>query len=260
MKKRLTKKNRNDLVRKKAKKIKRLKEKSELIINIPQEISFLKQRAVLTCILAGVTVFIVSNSFAFAQPSDYENAMPEARLLAEPQAHILKNNIEKTDNTAKKINQVMPHEEVGSKYIDLNKKISPIIDGTPMSAMKDEILKRDKPVAAFLVGIAMKESKFGRYSPKKNGEDCFNYWGYRGRENTTASGYSCFDSPEHAIKVVGDRIESMVKRGANTPAEMISWKCGSSCAGHDPASVKKWITDVGIHYYQINSEIEIAKK
>ena len=69
----------------------------------------------------------------------------------------------------------------------------PIIKGTPMEKMSDYIVKRDKPVAAFLVGIAMKESKFGKYAPKKDGADCFNYWGYRGKENTTKSGYSCFD-------------------------------------------------------------------
>lgn len=141
----------------------------------------------------------------------------------------------------------------------LKNKIVSIVKNTPMERMVDAITDRERSVAAYLVGIAMKESKFGIYSPKKNGADCYNYWGYRGKENTTASGYSCFDSPEHAIKVVGDRIESMVKRGARNPAEMISWKCGSTCAGHDPESVRKWIADVGINYYRINPSEQIAK-
>ncbi|NTW22205.1 hypothetical protein HGA34_01515 [Candidatus Falkowbacteria bacterium] len=134
-----------------------------------------------------------------------------------------------------------------------------IVKHTPMEKMVDAIAERETKVVAYLVGIAMKESKFGIYSPKKDGAECYNYWGYRGKENTTASGYSCFDSPEHAIKVVGDRIESMVKRGARNPAEMISWKCGSTCAGHDPESVRKWIADVSIHYHQISSSEQIAK-
>ncbi len=145
------------------------------------------------------------------------------------------------------------------KNSQLRNKVVSIVKNTPMEKMVDAISERETKVAAYLVGIAMKESKFGIYSPKKNGAECYNYWGYRGKENTTASGYSCFDSPEHAIKVVGDRIESMVKRGARNPAEMISWKCGSTCAGHDPESVRKWIADVAIHYHQISSSEQIAK-
>lgn len=141
----------------------------------------------------------------------------------------------------------------------LKNKIVSIVKNTPMERMVDAITERERSVAAYLVGIAMKESKFGIYSPKKNGAECYNYWGYRGKENTTASGYSCFDSPEHAVKVVGDRIEAMVKRGARNPAEMISWKCGSTCAGHDPESVRKWIADVAINYYKINTTEQIAK-
>jgi len=108
-------------------------------------------------------------------------------------------------------------------------------------------------VAAFLVGIAMKESKFGVYAPHKGGRDCYNYWGYKGRENTTASGYSCFNSPEHAIQIVGKKINSLVARGISNPAQMISWKCGSSCAGHGAESVRKWIADVGIYFHKIKS-------
>jgi hypothetical protein len=141
----------------------------------------------------------------------------------------------------------------------LRANISKIVKNTPMEKMVGEIAKTDRPVAAFIVGIAMKESKFGKFSPKKDGKDCYNYWGYRGKENTTKSGYSCFSSPSHAIEVVGSKIASMVKNGAKTPASMISWKCGSSCAGHDPASVTKWISDVAINYYQLNPKQTVAR-
>lgn len=139
-------------------------------------------------------------------------------------------------------------------------QLSAIVKNAPMSSMVEEIAKKERPVAAYLMGIAMKESKYGTFAPKKDGKDCFNYWGYRGKENTTKSGYSCFDSPSHAVTVVGGRIEDMLKFGPRTPAQMISWKCGSTCAGHDPVSVAKWISDVSINYYLIVSSKELARK
>jgi hypothetical protein len=139
------------------------------------------------------------------------------------------------------------------------KQIALIVKGTPMEKMTLDVAKRDTRVAAFMVGIAMKESKFGIYSPKKNGKDCFNYWGYRGRENQTKSGYSCFASREQAVKIVGDRIEELIEQGANTPPRMVVWKCGYSCRGHSNESVRKWIADISIHYNQVMASNELAK-
>jgi len=127
------------------------------------------------------------------------------------------------------------------------------IKGRPMEAMAPYIAKQPPIVAAFIVGIAMKESKFGLYAPHSSGRDCYNYWGYKGRENTTASGYSCFNSPEHAIQVVGKKINSLVARGISNPAQMISWKCGRTCSWDNPENVRKWIADVGIYFHKINS-------
>jgi hypothetical protein len=146
------------------------------------------------------------------------------------------------------------------KPTELHSELKQIIKNAPMSKMIDYIARKDRAVAAYIVGIAMKESKFGTYAPRKNGADCYNYWGYRGKENTTKSGYSCFDSPAHAVAVVGGKIESMLSNGPRTPAQMISWKCGSSCAGHDPASVNKWISDVSINYYRLNPGKKLAKR
>jgi len=139
-------------------------------------------------------------------------------------------------------------------------QIVSIVKNAPMKDMIDEIAEKEQPVAAFLVGIAMKESKFGTYTPKKEGRECYNYWGYRGKENTTASGYSCFDNPSHAVQVVGDRIASLVKSGIKTPNQMIVWKCGHTCAGHSKESVDKWIADVSINYYKLYPGVQVAKK
>ncbi|KKT71443.1 MAG: hypothetical protein UW66_C0032G0001, partial [Candidatus Moranbacteria bacterium GW2011_GWF1_44_4] len=75
----------------------------------------------------------------------------------------------------------------------------------------------------------------------------------KGGGKTVAGGYSCFASPEQAVDAVGGKIEKMVAKGVRTPAQAISWKCGSSCAGHGAANVQKWISDVAINFYKINS-------
>lgn len=128
-----------------------------------------------------------------------------------------------------------------------------MVEGFPMEDMVPAISKKNREVASFLIAIAKKESNWGKYSPSKEGRDCYNYWGYRGSYNQTDSGYSCFDTPEQAVEAVGERIQELIDQEINTPERMIVWKCGSSCAGHDPYSVKKWIADVDMYYKKLNS-------
>jgi len=127
-----------------------------------------------------------------------------------------------------------------------------MVSGHPIEKMLSFIYQKDKKVAAYLLAIGNKESKWGTYSPQKDGRDCFNYWGYRGSYNQTESGYSCFDSPEQAVKEVGGKIEKLLAQNISTPSEMVVWKCGASCAGHDPGGVKKWISDVDYYYQMLN--------
>jgi hypothetical protein len=263
MKKRLNKKERNLEARKKVKKIKKLKIEKKAIINKLKTNGLLKRKAILTFLLVGLSFFSCVSALQKNQSLKYvyENEIVlKTALACSPGTNFINpdGGLEKCMNNENDIPKTINNFE--GVNLELHKKIVSIIKDSPMEKMAADIAKRDKPVAAFLVGIAMKESKFGKYSPKKNGDDCFNYWGYRGKENTTLIGYSCFDNPGQAIKIVGDRIESMVKQGAKTPADMISWKCGSTCAGHDPESVRKWISDVAINYYQINAIEELAKK
>lgn len=135
----------------------------------------------------------------------------------------------------------------------LEQKYQNLIADSPLEEMLPFIAKCDNETASFLIAIAKKESDFGKHSPQKNGRNCFNYWGYRGTYNQTDSGYSCFDSPEQAIAVVGERISELISQKINTAEKMVVWKCGSTCAGHDPASVKKWINDVALYYGKANS-------
>jgi len=40
---------------------------------------------------------------------------------------------------------------------------------------------------------------------------------------------------------------------------MISWKCGSSCAGHGAENVRKWIADVGVNFYKLTLRVILAE-
>lgn len=134
----------------------------------------------------------------------------------------------------------------------MERKIGKMVAGQPIAEMTSYIAKKDKTVAAYLVAIAKKESNWGKFSPQKDDRDCHNYWGYRGTYNQTASGYSCFDSPEQAVNVVGGRISDLVNKNIDTPKAMaLAWKCGWDCSGHDPASVTKWVSDVSYYYQKI---------
>jgi len=108
-------------------------------------------------------------------------------------------------------------------------------------------------VASYLVAIAKKESNWGKFSPKKDGRECYNYWGYRGTYNQTESGYSCFRSPSQAVSVVGKRIEELISQNIDTPREMVVWKCGSDCSVFSQSSVNEWIDDVGFYFQKISA-------
>jgi topoisomerase-4 subunit A len=55
-----------------------------------------------------------------------------------------------------------------------------------------------------------------------------------------------------SFKARGKRITTLIKKyELTTPADMIIWKCGSSCAGHSDYGVKKWIQDVGYYFEKV---------
>ncbi len=133
------------------------------------------------------------------------------------------------------------------------KVISLTSDGYPLSVMAGSIATYDPRIAGLIVGIAKKESDWGKRTPKLHGEECFNYWGYRGygSRGMTEDGYGCFAEPADAVHTIGNRlIELSSTRGTTDPERMVVWKCGSSCATHSPESVRKWISDVELYYRQ----------
>ncbi len=139
---------------------------------------------------------------------------------------------------------------------EFENRVRTMVKGYPIESMIPEILEQDRSVAMFLIAIAKKESNWGRRVPVLEGQDCFNYWGYRGiRKMMGTGGHTCFNSRKDAVATVGKRLDTLIKKyDLTTPADLILWKCGSSCAAHSSESVRKWIADVDLYYKKLNLE------
>lgn len=134
----------------------------------------------------------------------------------------------------------------------LTNTVKELADGYPLVAMADAIARYPTDVAGLIVGIAKKESDWGKHTPKlAAGDECYNFWGYRGpgSRGLTPDGYGCFATPEEGATVIGDRLMTLVEeRNGSQPAKMVVWKCGSSCSWDNPEHVEKWISDVDSYY------------
>ncbi len=130
------------------------------------------------------------------------------------------------------------------------RKIEKMVKGYPIASMASQIARQDPMVAAYIISIAKKESNWGKRSPKLDGSDCYNYWGFRAeRERMGTGGHTCFDNRTDAVNTISKRIKRLVYEYERvTPREMVVWKCGYSCDGHSEKSVEKWIADVGYYY------------
>lgn len=135
-------------------------------------------------------------------------------------------------------------------------RIEDMVAGFPIAKMSRQIARQDKTTAALMVAIAKKESNWGKRKPVLNGQDCFNYWGYREkRERMGSGGHTCFDSPEDAVATVSKRINTLVTEyERNTPEKMVIWKCGQACHKDNQTAVQKWIADVDLYYQKLIKE------
>lgn len=141
------------------------------------------------------------------------------------------------------------NEAADEKY---KENVREMVKGYPIEAMLPYIFEQDRLTVAFLIGIAKKESNWGKRVPVLDEQDCFNYWGYRGvRRMMGTGGHTCFNSRQDAVETVAKRLNTLIHSEAlNTPEKMIVWKCGFSCSGHSRESVKKWISDVDMYFGQ----------
>jgi hypothetical protein len=149
--------------------------------------------------------------------------------------------------------QVAEIEKIRSAQT-LESDIAEMVKGYPIEGMVPYIAEQDRTVAAFIVAIARKESGWGVHVPVLNGQDCYNYWGYRGvRELMGTGGHTCFNSPEDAVDTVAKRIATLVDEyDRNTPEEMVVWKCGSNCdVTGGQAAANKWISDVAMYFDEL---------
>ncbi|HLC95676.1 MAG TPA: hypothetical protein VJH89_04285 [Patescibacteria group bacterium] len=145
------------------------------------------------------------------------------------------------------------NETADEQYQD---NVTNMVKGYPLEEMLPYIFEHDRLTVAFLIGIAKKESNWGKRIPVLNNQDCFNYWGYRGvRRMMGTGGHTCFNSRKDAVTTVAKRLDTLIhSEKLNTPEKMIVWKCGFSCSGHSRESVKKWISDVDMYFKELSDE------
>ncbi|MFA6973323.1 MAG: hypothetical protein WC238_01105 [Parcubacteria group bacterium] len=137
---------------------------------------------------------------------------------------------------------------------DLEREIMEMVKGHPIEEMVPQIAKQERVVAAFLIGIARQESAWGVRVPVYQGKDCYNYWGWRGKNAVGTGGHTCFASKEEAVATVAKRIKFLVSnQKLNTPEKMIVWKCGD-CSWDSQVNMQRWINSVGIYFKKLNTE------
>jgi hypothetical protein len=129
-----------------------------------------------------------------------------------------------------------------------------MVEGYPIEKMLPYILKQDPEVAKYLIAMAKQESQWGKRVPVLNGQDCYNYWGFRSKRKLMGSGgHTCFNSRKDAVETVGRRIHELIYEYDRKTAErLIVWKCGNSCAGHSPEGVSRWIGTVDTYYQRLS--------
>ncbi len=164
--------------------------------------------------------------------------------------------IQSVDSVQKKQSEQAKDEveaEVEVEY-SLKHEAEEMVEGYPIEKMLPYILQQDPEVAKYLIAIAKQESQWGKRVPVLNGQDCYNYWGFRGKRKLMGSGgHTCFNSRKDAVETVGRRIHELIYKYDRTTAKrLIVWKCGSTCEGHSQAGVDRWIGTVNSYYSKLS--------
>lgn len=204
-------------------------------------------------------LFIVSGSMLQiwnSQPTYYAQAYEVDNGRSCSRVALLQDDGEQSfeiqDQSGLTLADVIKSQERKAETEQFAAELYEMVGETPIKEMVPFISEREERVAAFLVGIAKKESSWGEHVPTQNGKDCYNYWGYKGSASRgSALGYACFADQKEAVEIVGNRIEVLVNKNHNTASKMLVWKCGSSCAGHDPKGVESWVSTVALYLNKI---------
>lgn len=133
-----------------------------------------------------------------------------------------------------------------------------VVKGHPIEKMLPYILEQDPEVAKFFIAISKQESGFGEHVPVLNGQDCYNYLGYRGKRKLMGTGgHTCFNSRKDAVETISKRIKTLIYENDQDTARKLvgTWKCGSKdCAGHSKESVDRWVGTVGSTYDRLSGK------
>lgn len=218
--------------------------------------SFGPHKMLYASLVGGIAFGMVSMAFIEHAFGPGVFARGEAQML-----HVT-SEVEKTPENMASQEEYIPNQDVFFEYFGQMAKeqyeanIRDMVKGYPIEAMLPYIFEQDRMTAAFLIGIAKKESNWGKRIPVLESQDCFNYWGYRGiRRMMGSGGHTCFNSRKDAVETVATRLEKLIhSEKLDTPEKMIVWKCGFSCQGHSRESVKKWIADVDMYFSQLQEE------
>lgn len=194
-------------------------------------------------------IFLVSVMFCVI---DYSGVYAsEEEVSVEQKRYVrcqLRESINKSGNkfTLKDNDECKKEAIYGEEVLRRTEHLHSVLAGHPMEKMAEALGKIDPKVAAFIVGIGKQESNWGKRSPWKSGVDCYNYWGYKtSGSRGKALGHACFGSPEEAVKTIAKRINYFVyDTGRDTSRKLLVWKCGRSCASHNPAGVARWVSTV----------------
>lgn len=224
------------------------------LLPVPGNLS--PKKALYASLFAGVSFGMVSMTIIQDMGGDGANASAPAPVAVADSAETTDLSRELSEEKKK----YDPNDDLFLQFFSEAEKeeyrgqIQDLVKGYPIEDMLPYILEKDRIVAAFLIGIGKKESNWGKRVPVLDGQDCFNYWGYRGvRRLMGTGGHTCFNSRKDAVDTVALRIESLIYSSKiDTPAKMVIWKCGYSCDGHSRESVRKWIADVDMYFKELN--------
>lgn len=223
----------------------------ELQLNKPKVKTLL-----LLILLSGVFCLhslIIPEGFYAQADQDFPDRWIENSITGNEKISLSVNSRKKMEILRDFSNYYLPEKKEKKAENSFEIELAHLVGNSPIKEMVPYISGYGREIAGLVVGIAKKESDWGRHAPSKGGRTCYNYWGYKSAgARGTSMGYACFGSAEEAVKTVAGRIEHFVNnKNLNTPAKMVIWKCGSSCSWDNPANVKKWVSDVSKYYNQI---------
>lgn len=216
------------------------------------------KKALYASLIGGVSFGMVAMSMFQGFTDKNAEAMPVATVAEPASQEVISRELGIENQRYNPDNDIFLQFFTESEKEEYGEQIRSLVAGYPIEDMLPYILEKDRVVAAFLVGIAKKESNWGKRVPVLDGQDCFNYWGYRGvRRLMGTGGHTCFNSRKDAVDTVASRLEKLIHSNKlDTPAKMIIWKCGYSCDGHSRESVRKWIADVDMYFQELQGTDE----